>query len=296
MHSYKEYREIIEEHCTELIPQLEAPSSILEESMKYSLSIGGKRLRPVLLLAACEAAGGSIETALPFALAVEYIHTYSLIHDDLPAMDNDDMRRGKPSNHKVYGEDIAVLAGDGLLNTAAELLTGEILRYSDSAELMTRAAKAAHEILQRAGVRGMIGGQTADVTSSNDIAAPYLISFIEKHKTADLIIAPVRAGLHLAGADHDMLTDMTEYAERLGTAFQILDDILDIEGDAEELGKKVGKDSELGKCNYAYVNGLKEAHSELHRLTEEAKTYAGVCGTNALFFKELADMLETRRA
>ena len=293
MLSFNEYKAIVNEHLTDFIPDTGDYASVLRESMEYSLTIGGKRLRPVLLLAACDFAGGDIGSALPYACSLEYIHTYSLIHDDLPAMDNDDLSRGKPTNHKVYGEDIAILAGDGLLNTAAEVMTGEVVRCDDPVT-MKCCACAAHEIMSRAGIRGMIGGQTADVKGEYQEATSELVNFIELHKTADLITAPVRAGLMLAGADEKILTDFTEYALDIGVAFQVLEDILDFEGDAGLIGKKVGKDMELGKCSYVCVHGMEAARDELHRLTCHAKESISAYGDKASFFNELADMLESR--
>ncbi len=295
MHSFNEYREIINEHLTELIAYPGEEASELAEAMKYSLEVGGKRLRPALLLASCEFAGGSIEEALPYALALEYIHTYSLIHDDLPAMDNDDLRRGKPTNHKVFGEAMAILAGDGLLSTAAETVTGCPLEYYDDPVKMKNHVRAAHEIMSRAGARGMIAGQTADIKGESLEPTAELIRFIELHKTADLITAPVRAGLMIAGADDDMLEKFTVYARDIGVAFQILDDILDIEGDQALLGKTLGKDAEQGKCNYAFVHGIEAAKAELHRLTSEAKDALAPYGNKTSFFTDLADSLEIRK-
>ena len=295
MHKFEEYRQMVNDHLTDYIPELDDKAAVLRESMVYSLRVGGKRLRPVLLLASCELAGGDPVQALPYAASLEYIHTYSLIHDDLPAMDNDDLRRGKPTNHKVYGDDIAILAGDGLLNTAAEVMTGEVIRQSGDPEAMLRHARAAHEIMSRAGIRGMIGGQTADVKGEYQQATPELVEFIEEHKTADLLTAPVRAGLMLAGADEETLTAMTSYAHDIGVAFQILDDILDFEGDAEIIGKNVGKDQDLGKCNYVCVHGMDAAKAELHRLTASAKDAARACGEGSAFFVELAESLEIRK-
>lgn len=295
MHSFDEYRELVNSHLTDFIPETDPKAGILRESMEYSVKVGGKRLRPCLLLAAYEFAGGDLDKALPYALSLEYIHTYSLIHDDLPAMDNDDLRRGKPTNHKVFGEDIAILAGDGLLNSAAEIMTGEVIKYADEPEVMINHARAAHEIMSRAGIRGMIGGQTADVKGEYEEATPELVTFIEEHKTADLITAPVRAGLMLAGADDTLLERFTSYAHDIGVAFQILDDILDFEGDAELIGKNVGKDKDLGKCNYVCVHGSGAAHEELHRLTARAKASVKPYGEKAAFFTELADKLEIRK-
>lgn len=295
MHSFDEYREIINTHLTDLIADTGEEASELSDAMKYSLEVGGKRLRPALLLASCEFAGGNIDESLPYALALEYIHTYSLIHDDLPAMDNDDLRRGKPTNHKVFGEAMAILAGDGLLSTAAEIVTGCPLDYCDDPEKMRNHIRAAHEIMSRAGATGMIAGQTADIKGEKLEPTAGLVRFIELHKTADLITAPVRAGLMLAGSDEEMLERFTLYARDIGVAFQILDDILDIEGDQSLLGKTLGKDAEQGKCNYAFVHGLDGARQELHRLTAEAKAALSPYGDDALFFTALADSLEIRK-
>ena len=294
MRSFDEYKAIVNEHLSDLIADPGAEASVLSEAMRYSLEVGGKRLRPVLLLAACEFAGGDIGEALPYALSIEYIHTYSLIHDDLPAMDNDDLRRGKPTNHKVFGEAMAILAGDGLLSTAAETVTGEPLKHTDDTVKMRGHIEAAHEILSRAGATGMIAGQTADIRGETLKPTAELIRYIELHKTADLITAPVRAGLMIAGTDDKMLDDFTVYARDIGVAFQILDDILDIEGDQALMGKTLGKDAEQGKCNYAYVHGLEAAKEELHRLTAEAKSALSGYGADASFFTKLADSLEAR--
>lgn len=294
MRSSEEYRKLIDEHLTDLIPDLPPESSLLSEAMSYSLKVGGKRLRPTLLLAAAEFAGASAEEAMPYALALEYIHTYSLIHDDLPAMDNDDLRRGKPTNHKVYGEAMAILAGDGLLSRAAEIVTSEPLRYADDPLKMKGHIRAASEIMARAGSSGMVAGQTADVTSENTQASAGLVDYIEKHKTADLIIAPVRAGLMIAGAPEDTLDAFTRYAEAIGIAFQVLDDILDFESDAETLGKTPGKDAEEGKCSYVLVHGMDAAKAQLKKLTEAAKDALAGFGKEAVFFTDLADSLAVR--
>ena len=294
MRSFNEYKDLINSHLTDLIADPGEEAAVLADAMRYSLEVGGKRLRPVLLLASCDFAGGDITEALPYALSLEYIHTYSLIHDDLPAMDNDDLRRGKPTSHKGFGEAMAILAGDGLLSTAAETVTGSPLVYAEEPLKMTAHVKAAHEIMSRAGARGMIAGQTADIRGEKLEPDAALIRYIELHKTADLITAPVRAGLMLAQADPEMLEAFTTYALDIGVAFQILDDILDIEGDEALLGKTLGKDAEQGKCNYAYVHGLNAARTELHRLTAEAKEALAPYGSKASFFTDLADSLEIR--
>ena len=295
MKTFYEYKHIVNDHLGDCLPDVQPEADILRQAMEYSLRVGGKRLRPVLLLAACEFARGDINEAMPYAICLEYIHTYSLIHDDLPAMDNDDLRRGKPTNHKVYGEDMAILAGDALLSSAAESLTAEPLKYVFEQDKMIRHLKAAHEILKRAGAAGMIAGQVADVRSQYAEADESVVRFIEEHKTSDLITAPVRAGLMIAGASDIVLNDFTKYAFNLGVAFQVLDDILDFEGDAGLIGKNVGKDRDLGKCNYVCVYGMDEAKAELHRLTAAAKEAVEKYGMKAAFFMQLAEELEIRK-
>ena len=239
MKTYEEYLSLVEHALGPMLESLgEIPEQLLK-AMKYSLEAGGKRLRPVMLLAACEMAGGDTETALPFACAIEMIHTYSLIHDDLPAMDNDDLRRGKPTNHKVFGEDLAILAGDGLLNAAAELMARTALRLADS-----RGIRALEIIMRHAGVTGMIAGQSIDVTSEGMKPEEDRVRYIHEHKTADLLEAPVEAGLVLAGAGDREICAGHEYARHLGLAFQMTDDLLDVTGTAEKLGKHPGKDLE----------------------------------------------------
>lgn len=293
MHSYEEYKEIINSNILKYIPAISGEAKVLKDSMEYSLKVGGKRVRPALLLAACEFAGGDINTAIPYACAIEFIHTYSLIHDDLPAMDNDDLRRGQPTNHKVYGEDIAILAGDGLLNSAAELMYSELIKCIDFQSSFNHA-RAGYEIMTRSGVRGMIGGQTADVVNENTKGTSDLVHYIEEHKTGDLITAAVLAGLYLAGADDTIVKDFEIYSMNIGIAFQILDDILDFEGDAKLMGKTLGKDAIQDKCNYVCVHGPEAAHRELHRLTEEALSSIDKYGDDAEYFRVMARQLESR--
>lgn len=293
MRSFDDYKSLIEDNLLRFLPAAGVHASVLNDAMRYSLSIGGKRLRPVLLLASCDAAGGDIRKALPYACAVEYIHTYSLIHDDLPAMDNDDMRRGKPSSHKVYGEAVAILAGDGLLNSAAELISAQGLELMGEPDKLYAHARAAHEILSRSGASGMIAGQTADVVNENKEASAELIEYIEAHKTADLITAPVRAGLILAEAGESMLEDFTVYARNIGISFQIADDILDFEGSEDLMGKTLGKDRDQNKCNYVSVHGMNSAREKLHQLTEEAKASIEKYDCSD-FFNDLADKMESR--
>lgn len=294
MRSFDEYKKLVNDNLLNYIPNIDAHASKLKESMEYSLTCGGKRIRPVLLLAACEFAGGDIKLALPYACAIEYIHTYSLIHDDLPAMDNDDLRRGKPTNHKVYGEDIAILAGDALLNSASEIILSNIIKHIENPVTAKNLAISGHYIMSSAGVSGMIGGQVADVLNQFSDCYAELVDYIEANKTGKLLTAPIFAGLSIANADAEMINNFVEYAENLGKAFQVSDDILDVEGDANLLGKNVGKDLGLEKCNYVCVHGLDAAKEKLHELTMNAKN--AISKYDANFFIELADTLENRKA
>lgn len=296
MRSYDEFKEIAEHHLLDYLPQVDAKARTIYDSMKYSVMSGGKRLRPVLLLAACEYGGGELAEALPYVCAVEYIHTYSLIHDDLPAMDNDDLRRGNPTNHKIYGDAIAILAGDGLLNTAFETLFRNLTYYFDDSKKLKRHISAALILAKAAGVNGMIAGQVADIENECRECSIELVEFIDANKTGALLKAPILAGLILAGADESTILHFASYAEYLGKAFQVSDDILDVIGTEQELGKTIGKDSAQGKANYALVNGIEAAEEELHHLTVLAKeSLEGVDG-DISFFLELADKLEKRRA
>ena len=223
--TFEDYRNLVDEHLLDFLPNVDNKSISLYESMKYSLTAGGKRLRPVLLLASCEFAGGDVYEAMPYACAVEYIHTYSLIHDDLPAMDNDDLRRGLPTNHKVYGEAIAILAGDGLLTSAFEAINKDMMLYFDEPEKMTRRIKAAYEISKGSGCRGMVAGQVSDIEGENVQYSGEMLEYIHLNKTGALIKSAVRAGLYLGSPTSQMLNDMERYAENLGLAYQIADDI-----------------------------------------------------------------------
>ncbi len=223
MRTYAEYQQMVETALSSQLASLGDIPGQLYEAMNYSLSAGGKRLRPVLLLAACETLGGSAEEALPFACALEMIHTYSLIHDDLPAMDNDDLRRGRPTNHRVYGEGMAILAGDGLLSAAMELMLLSAVRMGD-----LRGTLAAETIARRAGVTGMVAGQVMDVTGEGSEPTMDKVRYIHLHKTGDLLTAPIEAGFRLAGADDATVAAGCEYGLQLGLAFQMVDDLLDV--------------------------------------------------------------------
>ncbi|MDY6038095.1 MAG: farnesyl diphosphate synthase [Eubacterium sp.] len=291
---YYEYKSLINDYLLDYLPHVDAMSNTLYESIEYSLTAGGKRLRPVLLLAACEFAGGNSIEALPFACAIEYIHTYSLIHDDLPAMDDDDLRRGKPTNHKVFGDGMATLAGDGLLNTAFEVMTKNLLMYFDKPEEMKKRINAMYCITKAAGIGGMVAGQASDIENENTDCTNEMLEYIHINKTGALITAAVRAGLYLGNADDDMMRNMTKYAECLGLAFQIADDILDVKGNSEQLGKNTGKDAERAKTTYISINGLDNSIKRLNELTDEAVEAISPYYDNAEFFRKLVRQLASR--
>ena len=290
MRTYEEYRALVERSLGPVLESLgEIPDRLLE-AMRYSLLAGGKRLRPVMLLAACEMAGGEAELALPFACALEMIHTYSLIHDDLPAMDNDDLRRGKPTNHKVFGEDLAILAGDGLLNAAAELMARTAVEMAD-----TRGIRALEIIMRHAGVTGMIAGQTKDVLSEGVKPEESLVSYIHAHKTADLLEAPMEAGLALAGADEKQIKAGFEYGLHLGLAFQMTDDLLDVTGDAALLGKNTGMDAALDKLTWVALKGIEGTAKDAEEQVALAEKALDNLPYETTFFRDLAQSTLTRK-
>ena len=288
MRTEAEYRKMVEQALEPQLRQLGFIPERLTEAMLYSLTAGGKRLRPVLLLAACEMAGGSAETALPFACALEMIHTYSLIHDDLPGMDNDDLRRGRPTNHKVFGEGMAILAGDGLLNGAMELAMRAALCVEDR-----RGIRAAERLAGHAGVTGMIAGQVMDVTMEGSMPTEETVSYIHTHKTSDLLQASMEMGLILAGCDSAQVEKGRLYGEHLGIAFQIVDDILDVTGDPALLGKRTGMDE--NKLTWVALKGLEgaEADAEIH-VAEAIKALADLPWDHS-FFDALAQKSLKRR-
>lgn len=282
MRTYAEYLRMVEDALTVQLASLGEIPSLLHEAMEYSLCAGGKRLRPVLLLAACDTLGGSVEDALPFACALEMIHTYSLIHDDLPAMDNDDLRRGRPTSHKVYGEGMAILAGDGLLSAAMELMLRHAVRLGE------RGIRAAEAIARRAGVTGMIAGQVMDVTGEGSEPTREKVEYIHRHKTADLLTAPIEAGFLLAGADDATVAAGCEYGLGLGLAFQMVDDLLDVEGDAASLGKTPGKDAAEGKLTWVAVCGLEKTRQDAKAAVDAAISALNSVPGDTNFLKTLA--------
>ena len=271
------YKEKLEKALSDL--PIQGAPDILKESMRYSLLSGGKRLRGCLLLAACEMAGGNADDALPFACALEMIHAYSLIHDDLPAMDDDTMRRGKPTNHVVYGEAVAILAGDALLTHAFE-----IMAQSNH----PAAFQALGEIARAAGVAGMIAGQTLDVTMEGSKPEKSLVEKIHLGKTAALLTAPITAGLMLAGADEEMIVAGRNYGLHLGVAFQIVDDLLDLEGDPALMGKTLGKDQAEGKLTWPACVGITQARQDAKKHIDSAVSALIPFGKKAEFLQALA--------
>ncbi len=242
-------------------------TSDLIDAMKYSLVAGGKRLRPILCIAGAEAVAGPASEILPVACALEMIHTYSLIHDDLPVMDDDDLRRGKPSNHKIFGEATALLAGDGLLTEAFNLIASTDITEKISS---TALLKVSGMIARASGFRGMIGGQLFDIQSEKKSAGLSLVEFIHTHKTGALITVSVTSGAILGNGDESQIKAITSFGKKTGLAFQISDDILDIEGDSNAMGKMTGADEQMGKVTYPAVVGMDRSKKILIELVEEA--------------------------
>ncbi|MBQ2847509.1 MAG: polyprenyl synthetase family protein [Clostridia bacterium] len=260
------------------------------EAMAYSLENGGKRIRPLLTLEFCRVCGGDYKKALPFAIGVEMIHTYSLIHDDLPCMDDDDMRRGKPSSHKVFGYANALLAGDSLLTLAFET----VLSAPDiSGEIKARAG---FELAKAAGCSGMIAGQVMDLANEGRAASLDDVMATDKRKTGELIRVSALLGCIVAGADEEKIKAAEKYCENIGLAFQIVDDILDVTSDEETLGKPVGSDSENEKSTYVSLLGLDESSRYASELTAKAKEALEFFGSEGEFLLELADRLSGRKS
>lgn len=268
LYELKSYQDIVDKKIIELINIYDAPESILE-AMKYSLLAGGKRIRPILAISVCKALGGSLEEVLNLGCAVEFIHTYSLIHDDLPAMDNDDLRRGKPTNHKIFGEAKAILAGDGLLNYAFETIFNEAIKNSFDSRCIL-----AGDILSKAsGVRGMVGGQVIDIENEGIKISAETLYDMHRKKTGALIEAACLIGCVMSGKS-DYMNKVLEYSRNLGIAFQIKDDILDYTGDVAKLGKNIGSDKENNKSTFVSILGLEKSIELANLYSNKAKLYA----------------------
>lgn len=282
-----QYKEMVEGYLASYFGTEPRSYQRLISSMEYSLTAGGKRLRPALVLEFCRVCGGDVTKALPVACGVEMLHTYTLIHDDLPSMDNDDMRRGKPTNHKVYGEFTATLAGDAL--------QAEAYRSVLSAQLpMERLMKCLSVLLQVAGADGICGGQQLDMENENAPRTEAELMEIHQRKTAALIRAACVMGVAAAGGSAEQEQAAADYAEALGLAFQIRDDVLDVISTAEELGKPIGSDDAQGKTTFMTLFGLEECERRVLALTEQAKAAVAVFDDNA-FLCDLADSMAVRR-
>lgn len=281
----------LEEHLVPSLEKMGVPKN-LYDSMEYSLMAGGKRLRPIFVLAALEALNIPIQRGIPYAVALEMIHTYSLIHDDLPAMDNDDLRRGKPTNHVVYGEATAILAGDALLTRAFGLIADS---YEKDPDVPAQVAlRLVVELAMRAGAKGMVGGQMADIEGEGRQLNLEELEFIHRHKTGDLLVASLRGAGYLAQASEQQIEALTRFGVCIGLAFQIQDDILNVEGNVEELGKAVGSDADRGKATYPSLLGLEPSKDRLRKLIEEAKTALESIGLEHSALSQLADYVMER--
>ncbi|GJD08805.1 Geranylgeranyl diphosphate synthase [Galdieria sulphuraria] len=286
----KRKKDYIEEQLNRSIPLLDPRLGLIYESMRYSLLAGGKRIRPILCIATCELFGGSTLTATPTAVALEMIHTMSLIHDDLPAMDNDDYRRGKLTNHKVFGEDIAILAGDALLARAFEYIANETQGVPAEVVLKVISFLGAS-----VGYSGIVGGQVVDILSEGkkEVSIDDLI-WIHKHKTGALLKCCVVTGALLGGAKEEDVIRVGEFAERIGLAFQVADDILDVTASFEELGKSIGKDERSDKATFPRLMGLEESKRFAEKLVQESKYLIEPYGKRAYYLEALADYIVSR--
>jgi geranylgeranyl diphosphate synthase, type II len=286
---YLEARRLVVEEALEVaLPEQGGPESRVVEAMRYSLFAGGKRLRPILCLAASEAVGGETRSAMPAGCALEMIHTYSLIHDDLPAMDDDDLRRGKPTNHKVFGEAIAILAGDALLTEAFVLL-------SDYSSLLPeRMVQVIKVIAEAASYRGMVGGQVVDMLSQNKPADLETVHQMHRRKTAALIAAATESGALAGRGSEAQVAALARYGRAIGLAFQIADDILDIEGDTELLGKTTGADEARGKVTYPAAVGLERSRQAANEMINDALAALEGFDDRAYPLRSLAHYIITR--
>ena len=281
--------ERIEKALAGYLPGKDCLEKRLIDSMEYSLLAGGKRIRPLLVLEFCQLCGGNIEDAMPFACAVEMIHTYSLIHDDLPCMDNDDFRRGKPSNHKVYGEDTALLAGDALQALAFKTATSNITK-----ENAYNTARAVNNLAEYCGANGMVGGQIIDLENEGKSSGIDILKEMDRKKTAAIIKSACEMGCIVAGADDEDIKRARVFGESIGLAFQIQDDILDVTSDIETLGKPIGSDEKNHKVTYVRLNGLEQSKKDVEALSEEALTILSSFDQRNEFLEDLVRALITR--
>ncbi len=285
------FSQLVENNLYEYFGEYKDDYKVLFDSMQYSVKNGGKRVRPLLTLLFCDACGGNVNNALPMAIAIEYIHTYSLVHDDLPCMDDDDFRRGKPSNHKVYGEAFALLAGDGLLTAAFEVAANGCQRGLYSADAAIKAVKLLSSL---AGSRGMIGGQVIDLSNENNPNVTLeTLKLLDKLKTGALIECACVLGCIAANADEEKISIAREFAQNIGLAFQIKDDILDVTSSLEKLGKPTGSDTENGKSTYVSLLGIEKCNELVSDLTKSAMLLLDKFNDNGAL-KEYTDYLAGR--
>ncbi|MTI79963.1 MAG: polyprenyl synthetase family protein [Firmicutes bacterium] len=280
---------LVETSFEQFLPDESAYPAIIHQAMRYSLLAGGKRLRPALVIGAAECVGGKPEKVMPTACALELIHTYSLVHDDLPAMDNDDMRRGKPTNHIIYGEAMSILAGDALLTLAFQLIAENI--KTAPAEAVTRVIQ---EVAKLSGSQGLIGGQVVDTMSADETINAETLEYIHHHKTGALFKAAIRSGASLTEASDKQLQALTVYAENLGLAFQIVDDILDVEGEAVKIGKPVGSDEKNKKATYPALFGLENARHKANMAADKAITALDIFGSEGEFLRNALHFIINR--
>ena len=287
----KEYQEVINKELEKYLRKNDCPEKVLNTSMEYSLMAGGKRLRPILVLATYKLFNEKIEKCMPYAVAIEMVHNFSLIHDDLPGIDNDDFRHGKPTNHKKFNEATAILAGDGLLNYAYIVISDDLKDIVDN-DLLRNKLKAFNEF--SLAVDRMIAGEYIDTELEGKHITSEMLEYIHKNKTGALLKLCVRMGAILANASENDISKLTNYAEKIGLAFQIKDDILSEEGNEEILGKPVGNDKELEKCTYVSQYGLDKAKDILDKITKEAIEELEEYGDKARFLKDLALYIQNR--
>ena len=288
----KERARLVDEALERFLPPETAPPATLHRAMRYSVFAGGKRLRPVLVIAGAEAVGGTAEQVLPTACAMEMIHTYSLIHDDLPAMDNDDYRRGQLTNHKVFGEAMAILAGDALLTLAFGMIAENFAGHAAGPALREVLA----DVAAGAGAAGMVGGQVADIEAEGRPASAEIVDYIHRHKTAALIRTSLRAGATICGATAAQREALGVAGGAIGLAFQIVDDLLDVEGTTEQLGKTAGKDQAQHKATYPAVHGLEASRRRAAELVAEAERALVPLGAPAEPIRALARFVFERKA
>jgi geranylgeranyl diphosphate synthase type II len=286
-------RQLVDAALDRFLPSEDTPPPSVHRAMRYSVLAGGKRLRPILVIAGAELVGVQSSRVMPTACALEMIHTYSLIHDDLPAMDDDDYRRGRLTNHKVFGDAIAILAGDALLTLAFQLVAQNAALTGVDAKVVCDVVA---EIAEAAGTLGMVGGQVVDIESEGKTITPEALEYIHIHKTAALLRASLSVGARLGGADAAALAAVGEAGQSLGLAFQIVDDILDVEGSLETLGKTAGSDERKQKVTYPALHGIEASRREARRLIERTKSRLAVFGARSAPVCALADFVVERKS